>query len=129
MPRTASYISRDRSLRYSNRGKLYEPSFNMALGQQYLEYLLNNKSYEGNLFLAVSAYNGGPGNLAKWLRQNHFQDDPLLFVESIPLHETRIYVERVIANLWIYRMRMGQPTPSLDAVAAGEWPIYKPQDG
>lgn len=128
MPRTASYIGRDRSLRYSKRVKLYEPSFNMALGQRYLTYLLEDQKYGGNLFLAASAYNGGPGNLAKWLRQNHFQGDPLLFIESIPLQETRIYVERVIANLWIYRMRMGQPTPSLDAVAAGDWPIYAPQD-
>ncbi|RMF12277.1 MAG: lytic transglycosylase domain-containing protein [Alphaproteobacteria bacterium] len=129
MPRTASFIGRDRSLRYSNRGKLYEPSFNMALGQRYLEHLLNDTEYGGNLLLATTAYNGGPGNLAKWLRQNHFRNDPLLFVESIPLRETRIYVERVLANLWIYRMRMGQPTPSLDAVAAGEWPIYQPLDG
>lgn len=128
MPRTASYISRDRTLQHAQRARLYEPAFNMALGQRYLEYLLNEKEYERNLFLATSAYNGGPGNLSRWLRQNHFQNDPLMFVESIPLSETRTYVERVISNLWIYRMRIGQPTPSLDDVARGEWPIYRPLD-
>jgi hypothetical protein len=37
-------------------------------------------------------------------------------------------VERVIANLWMYRNRMGQVTPSLDMVAAGDWPQYAQQD-
>src|SRR3546814_11560883 len=53
-----------------------------------------------------------------------FRSDPLLFIESIPARETRVYVERVLTNLWIYRHRLGQPTPGLDAVAAGEWPRY-----
>jgi hypothetical protein len=53
----------------------------------------------------------------------------LLFIESIPLRETRDYVERVLTNLWIYRYRFGQPSPSLDAIAAGDWPSYTPLDG
>ena len=40
--------------------------------------------------------------------------DPLLFIEMVPMAETRAFVERVMANYWIYRLRMGQPTPSLD---------------
>ena len=75
------------------------------------------------------AYNGGPGNLAKWVRQTGNQDDPLLFIESIPSRETRIFVERVMANLWIYRMRLGQTNESLSAVAGGAWPIYAALDG
>ena len=47
-----------------------------------------------------------------------------MFIESIPLFETRDYVERVLTNLWIYRYRLGQPAPSLDAIASGEWPSY-----
>jgi hypothetical protein len=27
---------------------------------------------------------------------------------------------------WMYSRRMGQATPSLDATAAGQWPIYIP---
>lgn len=53
-----------------------------------------------------------------------FIKDPLLFVESIPMAETRNFVERVMANYWIYRIRMGQPTPSLDAVAQGDRAHY-----
>ena len=74
------------------------------------------------------AYNGGPGNLNKWRRKSDYQGDPLLFIESIPSRETRAFVERVLTNLWIYRFRLGQPAPSLDAIAAGAWPRYQAFD-
>ena len=51
------------------------------------------------------------------------------FIESIPARETRNYIERVLANLWIYRSRLGQPSPTLDLLAAGQAPFYKSLDG
>ncbi|MDP6389249.1 MAG: hypothetical protein QF654_05085, partial [Alphaproteobacteria bacterium] len=51
-----------------------------------------------------------------------------LFIESIPSRETRLFIERVMTNLWIYRHRLGQPAPSLDTVAAGDWPRYNGLD-
>ena len=81
-----------------------------------------------NLFFATVAYNAGPGNLSKWRRKSDYRNDPLLFIESIKSRETRNYVEHVLTNFWAYRLRLGQPTPSLDAVAAGEWPVYTPFD-
>jgi hypothetical protein len=54
--------------------------------------------------------------------------DPLLFVESLPTLETRLFVERVLTNLWLYRLRLGQPAPSLHALASGEWPRYEALD-
>lgn len=128
MPRTASYISRDRSLRYGSRIKLDDPRYNMALGQQYVQTMLGENFADGNLFKTLTAYNAGPGNLRKWERKINFQDDPLLFIESIPARETRNYIERVISNYWIYQMRMKQPIPSLDMVAMGGWPMYISQD-
>jgi soluble lytic murein transglycosylase-like protein len=129
MPATASFIAGDRSLRSSARHRLYEPSFNMMLGQKYIEHLLVHKEVEGDLARLVAAYNGGPGNLGKWRRQTRFADDPLLFIESLPARETRDFIERVLTNLWIYRHQLGQGTPSLDAIAAGEWPSYIALDG
>ena len=55
-------------------------------------------------------------------------DDPLLFIETIPVSETRAFVERVMSNIWIYRQRLGQATPTLDAVTSGKWPIYVSMD-
>lgn len=128
MPRTASYITGDRRLVRDREQRLYDPAFNMALGQDYLEYLFAHDATYGNLFMVLAAYNGGPGNVARWDRNVDFKGDPLLFMETIPLTETRTYVERVMTNYWLYRMRLGQPTPSLDMVAAGAWPVYEPAD-
>ncbi len=46
------------------------------------------------------------------------------FMESIPSRETRNFIEKVLSNLWAYRHRLGQSTPSLDAIAEGRWPVY-----
>ena len=124
MPRTASFVAGDRSLRWRNKAKLFDPEFNLDLGQKYLGFLLNDDLVKGDMFRLAVAYNAGPGNLRKWLRKAKFDGDPLLFVESIPWRESRLFVERVLTNFWIYRERFSQDSPSLDAVATGHWPIY-----
>jgi peptidoglycan lytic transglycosylase len=127
MPRTASYVAKDRSLRRrSGRDRLYDPSFNMALGQTYVGQLIDT-AVDGDLFHLAAAYNGGPGNLRRWKRKLEI-DDPLLFIESIPNRESRDFVERVLTNFWIYRARLGQPAPSREKVAAGELPLYEALD-
>lgn len=123
MPRTANAIAGA-----SAKDKLSEPEYNLALGQKYLAQLLTDEPVNGNLFLLAAAYNAGPGNLQKWLSASKSGNDPLLFIESLPSRETRGFVERVMTNFWIYRSRMGQDSPSLDAVAAGEWPVYEGMD-
>ncbi|MEQ9349048.1 MAG: lytic transglycosylase domain-containing protein, partial [Alphaproteobacteria bacterium] len=129
MPATARYIGRDRSLRGDGLDRLSEPDLNLELGQRYIQYLQANDAVGDNLFMLTAAYNGGPGNLRRWVQAADFRNDPLLFIESIPSRETRIFIERVLANLWIYRQRMGQSNPSLDAIAAGVWPAYTGLDG
>lgn len=124
MPSTASFIARDRGFRRSKRGQLYDPATNLDLGQRYITHLMGHSHIQGNLFRLVTAYNGGPGNLNKWQRGMDYGDDPLLFIESLPSRETRIFIERVLTNLWIYRLRLDQPTPSLDGIATGAWPQY-----
>jgi len=130
MPRTASFVARDRRFHRSDstRRQLFKPELNMKLGQKYIEMLLGDKKINGDLFLLTTAWNGGPGNLNKWRRVTDDMNDPLFFIESIPSRETRNFIEHVLTNLWIYRDRLGQPSPSLDAIAAGEWPVYKALD-
>ncbi|WP_411817163.1 lytic transglycosylase domain-containing protein [Hyphococcus sp. DH-69] len=127
MPRTASFIAGDRSLIYkSGRERLYDPSYNMELGQNYVDHLMT-KAVDGDLFHLAAAYNGGPGNLRRWKRDVEIED-PLLFIESIPNRESRDFVEKVLTNFWIYRARLGQPAPSREKVAAGELPLYEAID-
>lgn len=128
LPSTASFIARDRHFRGHKRRLLYDPATNLELGQRYITHLLSNPVVKGDLFRLTTAYNGGPGNLNKWQRRMNFQDDPLMFIESLPSRETRIFVERVLTNFWIYRMRLGQRVPSLDDIAAGDWPRYTALD-
>lgn len=105
----------------------YDPATNVALGQAYIVSLLSDT--DSNLVRTVAGYNGGPGNVMRWDGSLNAGQDPLLYIASIPLHETRDFVQRVLANYWMYQIRLGQPTPSLDQIAAHEWPRYTPQDG
>jgi len=124
MPATARFMA-DGAL---DREELFEPAVNLDLGQRYIDHLIDDPVIGGNLFFVAAAYNGGPGNLQKWMRRAEYADDPLLFIESIPSQETRIFVERVLTNYWVYRIRLGQTTPSLEGVLRGEWPVYSEQD-
>ncbi len=129
MPRTASFIAGDRRLNGKLKRRLLEPTYNIQLGQRYLAHLLGNKAIRGNLVLLAIAYNGGPRNARRWFREIDHGEDPLLLIESVPWHETRIFVKRILTNFWIYRDRMGQDLPSLDALATGYWPYYTALDG
>lgn len=124
MPATASLIASDRTLAGGNKDKLLDPSFNLTLAQNYIETLMASAEPRGNLFMLTSAYNGGPGNLSRWLDEINFKGDPFLFIESIPAAETRAYIERVVMNFWIYRARLGQTSTSLAVSASGDWPVY-----
>ncbi|MDK9719557.1 MAG: lytic transglycosylase domain-containing protein [Rhodospirillales bacterium] len=104
--------------------QVMNPEKNIELSQRYIETLLKDPGIDGNLFLLAAAYNGGPGKAMRWERQSDHRDDPLLLLESIPSRETRAYIKRIMANLWMYRARLRQPNPELDHLAAGEWPIY-----
>jgi soluble lytic murein transglycosylase-like protein len=129
MPRTASYIGRQTTLHGRGKHKLFDPGLNMALGQRYIAYLLEDEAIGNDLFRLAAAYNAGPGNLRSWQRSVDYRDDPLLFIESLPSRETRLFIERILTNFWIYRDRLGQPAPSLENVVTGTWPGYVPLDG
>jgi soluble lytic murein transglycosylase-like protein len=122
MPSTANHVSGQKIYQEaSGQHQLKKPELNMALGQKYIQELLNYNSVNQDLLSMAIAYNAGPGNLSKWKSERSHVKDPLLFIETIPFPETRAFVERVMANYWIYKMRLNEPTPSLDAVAEGKW--------
>ncbi len=128
MPATARYIATRASLTPPRQDELFEPETAISFGQAYLEHLLRNAPIGGNLIFVAAAYNAGPGNLARWQERLGTGQDPLLFLESIPIRETRDYVKKVLTNLWSYRARLGQPQPSLEALARNQWPLYRALD-
>jgi len=105
-------------------GRLTDPQVNLDLGQKYVRRLLDADGVKGNLLALAAAYNVGPGTVSRWMQAIKPGDDALLFLESMPFRETRSLVEHVMTNFWAYRNRFGQSSPSLDAVAAGRWPMY-----
>ena len=126
MPATAAGTMKDTTLDNPGaKAKLFDPAFNLSIGQRYLQKMISFVEPDGDLLKLIISYNGGPGNLQKWYREVEHHGDPLLFIESLPSRETRGYVERVVSNYWIYQDRLGEKKITLDQLARGEWPVLK----
>ena len=104
MPRTAKSMARQLRLPYA-RAKLVDVNFNVRLGGAYLKQLL--QTYKGDYVLSVAAYNAGPGRVNAWLDElgdpRQSGQDVVAWIEQIPFTETRIYVQRVLEGLKVYR--------------------------
>jgi len=126
MPSTAAFIARDRRFRDTRRHDLMIPEVNIRLGEDYILHLLEEPLIEGDLVRLLAAYNGGPGNLRKWINKVNHGGDTLMLLESLPSRETRFYVKNVMTNLWIYRKRLGQEALSVASLASGTAAAYSP---
>ncbi len=114
-PATAARIAGDSTLA-SDPNPLRDPAYNLRIGQDYMATLLNN--LQGDVLRAVAAYNSGPGTIIKTSAKMPDADSLLIF-ESMPGGQTREFVQKVVANYWIYRQLFGQDSPSLAAAASG----------
>jgi soluble lytic murein transglycosylase len=68
--------------------------------------------FGGAPWLASAAYNAGPNKVEQWLAQRGTLP-PDVFVATIPYHETRDYVARVMAFAVIYDWRLSGKALSL----------------
>jgi soluble lytic murein transglycosylase len=88
-----------------------DPTYNVTLGQAFFDSLIG--MFNGSYVLAIAGYNAGPARVQQWIAQ--FGDprspnvDAIDWVEEIPFAETRNYVQRVLENLQVYRLRIGNP--------------------
>lgn len=88
--------------------KLNDIDYNLNLGVGYYDYLFK---YYNNKELALAAYNGGVGNVDKWIDEGLLdKDDP--DISKIPFNETRQYVTKVLSNYNVYKTfyKDGLPT-------------------
>jgi soluble lytic murein transglycosylase-like protein/outer membrane protein assembly factor BamD (BamD/ComL family) len=99
MPKTADEVARSLGQEAPTEEQLKDPSNNVRLGIDYLNYLM--VSFDRNMVYALAAYNAGPTKVKQWLslRSNL---EPLEFIEAIPYTETRNYVKKVLRNYAIY---------------------------
>jgi soluble lytic murein transglycosylase len=84
-------------------GDLFKPAVSVEFGTWFLSQLMVD--YRGRLFPALTAYNAGGGNVARWLQR--FGDDPDVLVEQIPFVETQTYLRIVYDNYWHYQALYG----------------------
>jgi len=126
MPATARSVARQLKIRHSQQKLTADPVHNVRLGSAYLGKLRDN--YDGSLILTLAAYNAGPGNVRRWIKINgdprKFSSfDAIDWIESIPVSETRNYVQRVLENLTIYGFRFENgflPALIVDAMIGSE---------
>jgi soluble lytic murein transglycosylase len=69
------------------------------------------KEYAGSHIMTFAGYNAGRGRVRDWVKAHGDPRDPKVdaidWVERIPFSETRNYVQRVLENLHVYRVRFG----------------------
>lgn len=95
MPKTAKSLERGLKLH-----ELNQPEKNIELGTKYFAGLV--RRYDGNVALALAAYNAGFGAVDKW-RGRYQVSNPLLFADLIPYRETREYVGSILRNYYWYQ--------------------------
>jgi soluble lytic murein transglycosylase len=78
---------------------LYRPLVSVSLGADYLSAQRN--TFDGDLYAALAAYNGGPGNAAAWFDLAGGDQD--LFLEIVRFRETRNYIRGIYELFTIYR--------------------------
>jgi len=92
-----------------------DPVYNTQMGAAELSALL--REYRGNHIMTFAGYNAGRGRVREWVKARGDPRDPNVdavdWVERIPLSETRNYVQRVMENLLVYRVRFDSKAPVL----------------
>jgi soluble lytic murein transglycosylase len=90
-----------------------DPVYNTQMGAAELSALLHE--YNGSQIMTFAGYNAGRGRVRDWVKQYGDPRDPNVdaidWVERIPFAETRNYVQRVMENLQVYRVRFDAGAP------------------
>ena len=123
LPRTARAVARQAGLGYSATRLTSDPGYNASLGAAYLAEQLAR--FDGSYVLTFAGYNAGPGRVQQWVRR---YGDPrgkdvhavVDWIERIPYAETRNYVQRVMENLQVYKMRLSGRVDIRDDLRKGK---------
>ena len=84
---------------------LLKPEINIRIGCWYISKLINQ--YDQNVELALSAYNAGSGNVAKWLKDTDISSNGIT-LDRIPFKETENYVKKIKTYNYIYKKLYGE---------------------
>ncbi len=108
-PEAGRYVAKKFNVAYDQKRLLRDSVYNVQMGAAELGDDI--EAYRGSYILAFAGYNAGRGRVKEWIgRYGDPRDpevDPVDWVERIPFSETRNYVQRVMENLQVYRVRFG----------------------
>jgi soluble lytic murein transglycosylase len=99
-PETADFIARRSGGVRFTQSDLATPQINIAYGAWFLRHLIDH--YEGNVTLAVAAYNAGQTNVDGWVDRAG-GPDAFDAARDVPFPETRAYVANVQERRGEYR--------------------------
>lgn len=101
---TAQWIAGKLNMKQFEADDIEDPETNIRMGCYYLRYLIDH--YD-DTDVALAAYNGGMGNVTRWLSDKRYSADGKT-LDSIPFKETREYVEKVNRYTKTYRKNYGK---------------------
>lgn len=111
MPATAKDVARKMGETY-NPAALSDPNTNIRYGTYYLSMIQGMLS--NSPVLATAGYNAGLTRARRW--QPEFKSIAAdQYTESIPLHETRDYVKKVMTNAAHYGVLLGQGPQAIES--------------
>ena len=109
LPGTAKEVAKRTGLAYSPARLVTDPGYNATLGAAFLGEQLGR--FDGSYVLTFAGYNAGPRRARDWIGRygdprGKDLDTVVDWIERIPYTETRSYVQRVMENYQVYKMRL-----------------------
>jgi len=108
-PPTALWAAEKAGIKNFREQMLFDPEININLGCWYLRNLeqeFETLEHDKGIVLILAAYNGGSGNVRKWLNDKEYSKNGIT-LDAIPFKETKQYVNKVLRNqkiyMWLYK--------------------------
>lgn len=109
MPGTAKQLAKKAGMAFSQDRLTSDAGYNATLGSAFLGEQLDR--FNGSYVLTFAGYNAGPNRATQWVAKygdprGKDVDAVVDWIERIPYTETRSYVQRVMENYEVYKMRI-----------------------
>lgn len=98
---TAQWVALELGIDNFETELIYSPDINIDIGCWYINKLINQ--FDGDITLALAAYNAGSGNVSKWLDNKQYSSDGKTLKE-IPFKETREYINKINNSKAVYKI-------------------------
>jgi len=109
LPGTAKEVAKRAGVPFSQTRLTTDAGYNAALGATFLGEQLSR--FNGSYVLTFAGYNAGPRRAQEWVSRygdprGKDVDTVVDWIERIPFAETRSYIQRVMENYQVYKMRL-----------------------